>query len=632
MALTSLPIDSREPSTANAVRAAIACICLAVPFLLPLSISPIPTFVNQWWAVWGMAWLVVAVSLHGWSTGTAPVGATGRGWVGVWLALALSQVWTTAPLGQRGVPFGTLMLAAAATWVMARSVRARGSEACGPKPLLRVGEPVMLALLLAALLSAAIGAVQVFAPTWADGHWMAVPTLPGRAIGNLRQPNQLSTLLLWGCGAAVWLGVVRRWAWGWTAAAVLVLVLANALTVSRTGMVGVGLMALWGALDRRLPGRIRLLLVASVAIYGLGWWGLEEWSRQHGQFFYGDDQIKKSLHGDLTSSRGKVWRDTWTLIEQHPWTGVGAGAYNFAWSMTAFPGRAIAFFDHSHNLPMQLAVESGLPFAVLVLVTLAWLAWRAGRAWFVPDDASARSARVLSFMLLIIAVHSMLEYPLWYTYFLLPTAVLTGWLGALDPRKPVDETGGASTEGASVARREWAPTLMASVGAVMLVACVWAALQFHAVATIFEPDLSFGTPAPLEDRIRRGQASPLFGHHADYAHVTMAAHPERQAREFDRPLFHLLDSRIMIAYARALAAEGDLPRANHVAARLREFNNPASAEFFEPCRDDPLRREFPCAPDPALAAAELRPEVAFPSGKSGSGPVAPSTPGASALH
>ncbi|MCH2241134.1 MAG: pilin glycosylation ligase domain-containing protein, partial [Aquabacterium sp.] len=30
----------------------------------------------------------------------------------------------------------------------------------------------------------------------------------GRATGNLRQPNHLSTLMLWGCAAAVWLAVV----------------------------------------------------------------------------------------------------------------------------------------------------------------------------------------------------------------------------------------------------------------------------------------------------------------------------------------------------------------------------------------------------------------------------------------
>jgi len=39
-------------------------------------------------------------------------------------------------------------------------------------------------------------------------------------------------------------------------------------------------------------------------------------------------------------------------------------------------GPAVAFFDHTHNLPMQLLVELGLPWAILVL---GLLSWRCGR-------------------------------------------------------------------------------------------------------------------------------------------------------------------------------------------------------------------------------------------------------------
>lgn len=55
--------------------------------------------------------------------------------------------------------------------------------------------------------------------------------------------------------------------------------------------------------------------------------------------------------------------------------------------MTPFPGRPVAFFDHSHNLPLQLAVESGLAGAVLAGV--AWAGWRARRALVDADEARA---------------------------------------------------------------------------------------------------------------------------------------------------------------------------------------------------------------------------------------------------
>ena len=58
-------------------------------------------------------------------------------------------------------------------------------------------------MLIVGLLSVLVGVVQVFAPSLADGVWVARSGLEGRAVGNLRQPNHLSTLLLWSAVALV---------------------------------------------------------------------------------------------------------------------------------------------------------------------------------------------------------------------------------------------------------------------------------------------------------------------------------------------------------------------------------------------------------------------------------------------
>jgi Virulence factor membrane-bound polymerase, C-terminal/O-Antigen ligase/Protein glycosylation ligase len=462
--------------------------------------------------------------------------------------------------------------------------------------------------------------LQVFAPTWTDGVWVAMPTTPGRAIGNMRQPNQLSTLLLWACAAAVWLSQRHRWFLRELAAVLVLLVLADVLTASRTGMVGVLMLAGWGLIDRRLPGRVRLLLLAMLLVYALGWWGMEQWSASTGQFFYGDDQIKKTLHGDPSSSRGRIWANTLALIAQNPWTGVGAGAFNFVWSMTPFPDRPVAFFDHSHNLPLQLAVESGLPFAAAVVALALWVAWRSRAAFTQADDLRSGSARCAAFMLVLVLVHSLLEYPLWYAYFLLPTALMAGWMAGLVPQPaPADRVGELDAGW----RRPpmLARSVCALVSALGLLASGWAAREYYTVAVIFEPAISLGEPAALPQRIAQGQRSVLFGHHADYAEVTMAPQPERVFDAFERPLYHLLDSRLMMAYARALAARGDVERSRHVAARLREFRNPASEEFFAPCQAAlpasgavavaavaaAASLPFQCEPDPRWPAEAMHP-------------------------
>jgi O-antigen ligase len=563
------PAPSPRPFDATLLAALAA---VALPMLLAPSISPTSTFFNQLCAFAGMAlWLGVWVS----RSISMPVQRLPRPLLGLLMLLAmlaLAQGLTEAPFGQRLAPIGTLLLGAALALAAGVSAQAGRDDALGPG--------LLIALLVAGLASVVVSLVQVFAPGWADGLLVAVPTTPGRAIGNMRQPNQLSTLLLWACAAAVWLSQRHRWFLRELAAVLVLLVLADVLTASRTGMVGVLMLAGWGLIDRRLPARVRLLMLAMLLVYALGWWGMEQWSASTGQFFYGDDQVKKTLHGDPSSSRGRIWSNTLELIAQHPWTGVGPGAFNFVWSMTPFPDRPVAFFDHSHNLLLQLAVESGVPFALGVMVLALWVVWRSRAAFTQADDLRASGARCAAFMLALVVVHSLLEYPLWYAYFLLPTALMAGWMAGLVPQPAPREAPG---EGAARAPL-WPHGLCALASGLGMLASGWAAHEYHSVAVIFEPDAAFGVPAPLPDRIALGQRSILFGHHADYAKVTMAPQPEQVFDAFERPLYHLLDTRLMMAYAHALAARGDIERSRHVAARLREFRNPASDEFFAPCQ------------------------------------------------
>ena len=107
--------------------------------------------------------------------------------------------------------------------------------------------------------------------------------------------------------------------------------------------------------------------------------------------------------------------------------------------------------------------------------------------------------------------------------------------------------------------------------------------DYRRVVVIFAPGES---AAPLAERIAEGRRSWFFAHHADYALVTTADRPVTLPGAFDRATHYLLDTRLMIAWSQALAAQGDIDRARHLAARLREFRNPGAAPFFEPC-DDP---------------------------------------------
>jgi hypothetical protein len=114
-------------------------------------------------------------------------------------------------------------------------------------------------------------------------------------------------------------------------------------------------------------------------------------------------------------------------------------------------------------------------------------------------------------------------------------------------------------------------------------------VDYARVAMIFAAPRDGST---LQQRIASGQRSWLFAHHAGYAAVTVDADAGAADPAFRQAPHYLLDTRLMIAWAQALARAGELDKARHLAQRLREFRNPQADEFFEPC-DAPKPGELP---------------------------------------
>ncbi len=571
-----------------------ACLAVVSPAVLAVNLPPSATFLNQAAAVsgWGLFCAVLAWSLV--SGPSAPSMRWGAGLRALLAAVALLMAACSGSWMVTGLP-SSLTLSAIGMLAAAALVACVGAAAMSAGQGAAAFRAFCIALVMAGILSAAIGAVQVFAPQGADGHWIAISALEGRASGNLRQPNHLSSVLLWSVVALLWLA--ESMGTGWFSArsgrrvglylGLLALIFGLVLSASRTGMLGVLALAIWGALDRKLSRRTRVLLCVSPLIYALCWVGLTAWADASGHVFGGAARLRSEA--DISSSRFGIWADTLELIAKRPWFGVGWGEFNLAWSLTPFPGRPVAFFDHTHNLLLQLVVELGAPLALLVTALLAWSLWRAWKAGCTSvassDHPPAALVRSAWMMVLLVAWHSLLEYPLWYAYFLLPAAFAWGLcLGAESPTAP-------SPKPALAARTSAWSLWLASMA--MTAAGAASVIDYVPVVAIFEP----GDDAPpLAERIAAGRRSVLFSHHADYAAATTRAAPAEVLLAMQGAKHFLLDTRLMTAWAQALADSGDIERARHIAARLREFRNPASREFFAPCADGSMPPPFQCTP------------------------------------
>ena len=549
-----------------------ACLAVAFPTLLAFNLPPSPTFFNQamafvGWGVWG---LLLASAAGSRSARPADPGhaALLAALAVMAIAAAVSPLWSALPW--------TLALSYLGSLLAAMLVAMLGASLTGRGRGVAAFHAFCGALLVAGVLGAAISLIQVFVPQWVDGRWIAAASDSGRAAGNLRQPNHLSSLLLWSLVALAWLAERERIGRVMAPALGLLMLAGIVLTASRTGAVGILLLAAWGWRDRiTLSRRTRIALLAAPLAYVALWAAFTYFKHLAGEAFSGEEQLVRS---DFSSSRFAIWSDTLAMIARQPWLGVGWGEFNFAWTLTPFPDRPTAFFDHTHNLPLQLAVELGVPLALLVLALFAWSLWRAFRAAEGVEGPLRLTLRAAFMMVLMMALHSQLEYPLWYAYFLLPTAFAWGLcLGRPGASEAAAEGSLAAGTGGAVARPLWlASALLAAGGAAAL-------YDYSRVVPIFSP----GSDArPLAERIAAGQRSLLFGHHADYAVATSeASSPAQALAASHRAVHYLLDSRLMEAWAKTFEATGDDARARYVAARLTEFRNDGNDAFFELCRE-----------------------------------------------
>ena len=557
--------------------------------------TPSATLYNQLLAFGGLG---LAVAGLAWSGSLRP------GWRvdGVSLGLLLMTAVALAAPSMNGLPWSMALTSAA--MLLGALLAVQTGRSITPEHRDDLLTAFCVALVGAGLLSVIVSVVQMFFPALADGTFIARSGLIGRAVGNMRQPNHLASLLMWACVASVWLAqggwLARRLGSALLGTIALYLLLflfvfCVLLSASRTGMIGVGLLALWGAIDARLAPRIRIALGSTLAMFAIGW-GLLEWYTALSHHAFGA-QSRVSDEGAGSPTRLAILKNAIGLLQRYPLTGAGWGDFNFAWTLTPFPDRPVAFFDHTHNLEMQLLVEMGLPLGLLTLGLLGWGLW-SGFTRAVRGTAATRCAAMLVAM---IGLHSQFEYPLWYAYFLLPAALAFGLSLA-------ESTPDEAARSAIVAPTGQRRPLLTLLGLVIAAVIPLVIVDYLRIVHIYAPPAG---ASPLEDRIAAGQRSPLFSLQADYAEATVLPPGELALDAAQRTGHHLIDIRLLMAWAKSLNAVGETDKARYLVERLREFHNTASDEWLAECEEvaslGAAAKPFQCeAPQREYGFRELR--------------------------
>ena len=131
------------------------------------------------------------------------------------------------------------------------------------------------------------------------------------------------------------------------------------------------------------------------------------------------------VSGAARDIRLPLWTNALALIEASPWIGIGVGNYPAATVFQTFSNSQTLPIaaEHTHNLILQWAVEYGVPAATLAGAALTIFCWQDfSRTPAKRGHENAWCAGLLA----VVGLHSLLEYPLWYAYFLGPTALVAG--------------------------------------------------------------------------------------------------------------------------------------------------------------------------------------------------------------
>jgi O-antigen ligase len=458
---------------------ALACFtCLLLPWITPLAGGPSVSV-----EPWLVSALCVAIA--------SALQPSGRLQSPVVLTLACLAAW---PSIRTGLTPDTMALAAACLIVfMAARIAAAGVD----RPeFVRV---VALAWLAGAALSTAMALLQFFGQAEHFAPWISASAV-GEAFANLRQRNQFASLTVIGMASLLWLrpGGLGRWP---ALAAMCWLAIGNAATTSRTGltqMLVLGVLACaWRGPRRERAG----LWLAGLLTYALAAVTLPA-LLEAATGAAGNRLWERVALVDACSSRTVLWSNVLHLIAQQPWLGWGWGDLDYAHYMTLYGGaRFCDILDNAHNLPLHLAVELGVPVAVVACGLVLWGVVRS-KPWAETDAARQMAWAVLA----VIAIHSMLEYPLWYGPFQIALGLCLGLLWPLAP------TGSARRESTLVANR--------LLAVFMCVGCAYAFWDYRRVSQIYLPPEA-RAPQYREDPLPQIRNSWLFRSQALFAELTI---------------------------------------------------------------------------------------------------------------
>ncbi|MDO4641435.1 MAG: Wzy polymerase domain-containing protein [Neisseria sp.] len=248
-------------------------------------------------------------------------------------------------------------------------------------------------------------------------------------MGQLAQRNHLGHYLMWGVVASAFLWSQRRVSNWFGCFMTVYLALVMGMVNSRSLFVYVAALAILALFWRWRRGsegnrslKIFLFALLMVVAVQLSFDRLMDVLGI--DYFSALDRMESNEFA--SSPREVEWVRAWHIFLAAPIWGHGWESYSQQSFLTnVFPtgwrnDLTSVLYTHSHNIVLQLLADMGLVGTLLVFGGLAWVIYP-----YFKKPVSNENFFPLA-LLTVSLCHSLLEYPLWYVYFLVPVGLMLG--------------------------------------------------------------------------------------------------------------------------------------------------------------------------------------------------------------
>ncbi len=423
--------------------------------------------------------------------------------------------------------------------------------------------------LLAALVSSVLAILQYLNIAREFAPWVNQPHM-GDAFANLRQRNQFASLT--SIGLVALLGMLaaerniskRYLATAWCALALLAAGLA--CSVSRTGAVQwllvFALATLWALKERKNTHRALMQLPIGAPLLVILWSLVLPWVALQLNGVMGASLLLRvaGQAQDYAPCGGRraLWTNALQMLSQHPWQGWGLGETDFAHYSTDYQSeRFCDLLDNAHNLPLHLALEFGIPFALLFCVLAVHWMYKKAKLHALTNVQCIGLA-----MLLVLGLHSMLEYPLWYGPFQIALGLALGLFADQAQSEPVE------ADPFSGSRQHIFPMLVCSA---LFLGCLFVAWDYNRVAQIYrQPEMR--DAAYRDNPMQAASQTWLFKNQVDFARLmTQSITQENAQQTYElamRVLHYSPEPRGVERAVESLRFSGNAQEAEKLASRL----------------------------------------------------------------